>query len=185
MKIILLFTMLVFGLTTNAQVVFEIKSPPSIKGFYDIKNADSTTHYWGNGSTVKKSVEAELKLATGVDSLADKTLTGDYSGKIAVIFRGVSSFADKAFSAQQAGAVAIIIVNHGKQTDGTVNGDEIFGLYGGTSYTDGSSATKVKIPVIMISKNTYLKLSPTLRSGDKVVGYIGGKKIVKNDIKNF
>ena len=182
MKIILLFTMLVFGLTTNAQVVFEIKSPPSIKGFYDIKNADSTTHYWGNGSTVKKSVEAELKLATGVDSLADKTLTGDYSGKIAVIFRGVSSFADKALSAQQAGAVAIVIVNHGKQTDGTVNGDEIFGLYGGTSYTDGSSATKVKIPVIMISKNTYLKLSQTLRSGDKVVGYIGGKKIVKNDI---
>ena len=182
MKIILLLTMLVFGLTTNAQVVFEIKSPPSIKGFYDIKNADSTTHYWGNGSTVKKSVEAELKLATGVDSLADKTLTGDYSGKIAVIFRGVSSFADKALSAQQAGAVAIVIVNHGKQTDGTVNGDEIFGLYGGTSYTDGSSATKVKIPVIMISKNTYLKLSQTLRSGDKVVGYIGGKKIVKNDI---
>jgi len=174
--------MLVFGLTTNAQVVFEIKSPPSIKGFYDIKNADSTTHYWGNGSTVKKSVEAELKLATGVDSLADKTLTGDYSGKIAVIFRGVSSFADKALSAQQAGALAIVIVNHGKQTDGTVNGDEIFGMYGGTSYTDGSSATKVKIPVIMISKNTYLKLSPTLRSGDKVVGYIGGKKIVKNDI---
>ena len=182
MKIILLFTMLVFGLTTNAQVVFEIKSPPSIKGFYDIKNADSTTHYWGNGSTVKKSVEAELKLATGVDSLADKTLTGDYSGKIAIIFRGVSSFADKALSAQQAGAVAIVIVNHGKQTDGTVNGDEVFAMAGGNSYTDGSSGTKVKIPVIMISKNTYLKLSPTLRSGDKVVGYIGGKKIVKNDI---
>ena len=183
MKIILLFTMLVFGLTANAQVVFEIKSPPSIKGFYTMQNADSTTHWWGNGSTAKKSVEAELKLATGLDSLADKTLTGDYTGKIAVIFRGVASFADKALRAQQAGAVAIIIVNHGKQADGTVNGDEIFSMAGGTSYTDGSNAMKVKIPVIMISKNTYLKRSPTLRSADPVVGYIGGKQLAKNDIK--
>ena len=183
MKIILLFTMLVFGLITNAQVVFEIKTPTSIKGFYTIQNADSTTHWWGNGSTVKKSVEAELKLATGVDSLADKTLTGDYIGKIAVIFRGVSSFADKALRAQQAGAVAIIIVNHGKQADGKVNGDEIFSMAGGTSYTDGSSAMKVKIPVVMISKNTYSTLSTVLRSGETVLGYIGGKKLAKNDIK--
>ena len=118
----------------------------------------------------KKSVEAELKLATEVDSLADKTLTRDYSGKIAVIFRGVASFADKALRAQEAGAVAIIIVNHGKQADGTVNGDEIFAMAGGSSYTDGTSGTKVKIPVIMISKNTYLTLSPVLRSVETVLG---------------
>ena len=177
MKKLLLFTMLVFGLTARAQVVFQIKSPESIKGFYTIKNADSTTHYWGNGSTVKKSVQAELKLATGVDSLADKTLPiGDYKGKIAVIFRGVVSFADKALRAQEAGAVAIVIVNHGKQTNGTVNGDEIFPMAGGTSYTDGSNAMKVNIPVIMISKNTYSSLSTVLRSGESVLGYIGGKQ---------
>ena len=59
MKKLLLFTMLVFGLTARAQVVFQIKSPESIKGFYTIQNADSTTHYWGNSSTAKKSVQAE------------------------------------------------------------------------------------------------------------------------------
>ncbi len=176
--------MLVFGLTTNAQVVFEIKSPPSIKGFYTIQNADSTTHWWGNGSTAKKSVEAELALATGADSVVKNPLGAKFQGKIAVVFRGGGvSFSDKALGAQNAGAVAVIIVNHGIQPDGTVNGDEIFAMAGGTSYTDGSSAMKVKIPVIMISKNTYLTLSPVLRSGESVLGYIGGKQFAKNDIK--
>ncbi len=184
MKIILLFTMLVFGLTASAQAVFEIKSPPSIKGFYTMQIADSTSHYWGNGSIAKKSVEAELILATGADSVVSGALGAKYQGKIAVVFRGGGvAFGDKALGAQNAGAVAVIIVNHGIQANGTVNGDEVFNMSaGGTSYTDGPGS-KVTIPVIMISKNTYLTLSTTLRSGETVLGYIGGKKLVKNDIK--
>ena len=176
--------MLVFGLTASAQAVFEIKSPPSIKGFYTMQIADSTSHYWGNGSIAKKSVEAELILATGADSVVSGALGAKYQGKIAVVFRGGGvAFGDKALGAQNAGAVAVIIVNHGIQANGTVNGDEVFNMSaGGTSYTDGPGS-KVTIPVIMISKNTYLTLSTTLRSGETVLGYIGGKKLVKNDIK--
>ena len=177
--------MLVFGLIANAQAVFEIKSPPSIKGFYTMQIGDSTTHYWGNGSIAKKSVEAELILATGADSVVSGALGAKYQGKIAVVFRGGNvGFGDKALRAQDAGAAAVIIVNHGLQADGkTVNGDETFNMSaGGTSYSDGSGS-KVKIPVIMISKNTYLTLSTALRSGETVLGYIGGKKLAKNDIK--
>lgn len=177
--------MLVFGLIANAQAVFEIKSPPSIKGFYEMQIGDSTTHYWGNGSIAKKSVEAELMLATGADSVVSGALGAKYQGKIAVVFRGGNvGFGDKALRAQDAGAAAVIIVNHGIQADGkTVNGDETINMNaGGISYSDGPGS-KVKIPVIMISKNTYLTLSTTLRSGETVLGYIGGKKVVKNDIK--
>ena len=181
-----LVTLLLLFITLGAwsQVVFEIKSPASVKGFYTMQNADSTTHYWGNGSTAKKSVEAELVLATGADSVVKNALGSKFQGKIAVVFRGGGvNFADKALRAQDAGAVALIIVNHGTQADGTVNGDEVFAMAGGTSYTDGSPATKVKIPVIMISKNTYLTLSPVLRSGETVLGYVGGRQLAKNDIK--
>lgn len=176
--------MLVFGLTLNAQAVFQIKSPESIKGFYKMQIGDSTTHYWGNGSIAKKSVEAELILATGSDSVVPGELGAKYQGKIAVVFRGGNvGFGDKALRAQNAGAVAVIIVNHGIQPDGKVDGDETFNMNaGGGSYTEGPGS-KVKIPVAMISKNTYLTLSPVLRSGETVIGYIGGKKLAKNDIK--
>jgi len=168
---------------SQAQAVFEIKSPPSIQGYYTISLGDSTVHYWGNGSIAKKSVEAELMLATGVDSVASAALKGDYTGRIAVIFRGGGvAFATKALRAQAAGAVAVVIVNHGNQSDGSVNGDEVFTMAGGTSYTDGDGA-QVTIPVVMISKNSYLKISPVLRSGESVIGYVGGKKVLNYDLK--
>ena len=182
MKIILLFASLLLAVVSQAQAVFEIKSPPSVQGYYTISLGDSTVHYWGNGSIAKKSVEAELMLATGADSLANATLKGDYTGKIAVIFRGAVPFTSKALKAQAAGAVAVVIVNHGIQTDGSVNGDEVFTMAGGSSYTAGEGA-QVKIPVVMISKNSYLKLSPVLRSGETVEGYIGGKKVLNYDLK--
>jgi len=172
------------ALLSQAQAVFEIKSPPSIKGFYNIALGDSTVQYWGNGSIAKKSVNAQLKLATGADSVASSTLQGNYSGKIAVIFRGGGvSFGTKALRAQAAGAVGVVIVNHGNQTDGSVNGDEVFTMAGGgTSYSTGDGA-QVKIPVVMISKNSYLKLSPVLRSAESVIGYIGGKQSLDYDLK--
>ena len=182
MKIILLCASLLLAVVSQAQAVFEIKSPPSISGYYTISLGDSTVHYWGNGSIAKKSITAELMLATGADSLASTTLKGDYTGKIAVIFRGAVSFAAKALKAQAAGAVAVVIVNHGNQQDGSVNADEVFTMAGGTSYSAGDGAF-VTIPVIMISKNSYLKLSPVLRSGETVEGYIGGKQSLDYDLK--
>lgn len=171
------------AILSQAQAVFQIKSPPSIQGYYTISVADSTVHYWGNGSVAKKSVEAELMLATGVDSVASGTLKGDYNGKIAIIFRGGGvAFGTKALRAQTAGAVAVVIVNHGIQPNGSVNGDELFTMAGGTSYTAGDGA-QVKIPVVMISKNSYLKLSPVLRSGESVIGYVGGKQSLDYDLK--
>ncbi len=184
MKVILFFASLMLAVVSQAQAVFEIKSPPSIKGFYNISLGDSTVNYWGNGSIAKKSVEAQLMLASGADSVASATLQRNYSGKIAVLFRGGGiGFGTKALRAQAAGAVAVIIVNHGNQADGTVNGDEVFAMAGGgTNYTTGDGV-QVKIPVIMISKNSYLKLSPVLRSAVSVTGYIGGKQSLDYDLK--
>ena len=48
--------MLFFLLGVNAQAVFEIKSPSTIKGFYTFGIGDSTVHYWSNGNTAKKSI---------------------------------------------------------------------------------------------------------------------------------
>jgi len=184
MKIILLCASLLLAVVSQAQAVFEIKSPPSISGYYTISLGDSTVQYWGNGSIAKKSVTAELMLATGADSVAASTLKGDYFGKIAVIFRGGGiGFGTKALRAQTAGAVGVVIVNHGNQADGSVNGDEVFTMGGGgTSYSTGDGA-QVKIPVVMISKNSYLKLSPVLRSQETVEGYIGGKQVLNYDLK--
>jgi hypothetical protein len=147
MKIILLFSFLLLTVFSQAQAVFQIKSPPSIQGYYPISLGDSTVHFWGNGSIAKKAVDAELMLATGADSLATATLKGD-----------------------------------GIQSGGSVNGDEIFTMAGGTSYTAGEGP-QVKIPVVMISKNSYLKLSTVLRSGETVEGYVGGKQSLDYDLK--
>ena len=49
MKVILFFASLMLAVVSQAQAVFEIKSPPSIKGFYNISLGDSTVNYWGNG----------------------------------------------------------------------------------------------------------------------------------------
>ena len=183
MKIILLCASLLLAVVSQAQAVFEIKSPSSISGYYTISLGDSTVHYWGNGSIAKKAVTAELMLATGADSVASAALKGDYAGKIAVVFRGGGvGFGTKALRAQTAGAVAVVIVNHGIQADQSVNGDEVFTMAGGTSYTAGDGAM-VKIPVVMISKNSYLKLSPVLRSAESVEGYIGGKQSLDYDLK--
>lgn len=185
MKIILLLTMLVFGLTASAQAVFEIKSPSNIKGFYNFGFGDSTIHYWGNGNTAKKNITADLALATGADSLAGTALTGNYSGKIAVVYRGTYAFSLKALNAQNAGAVAVIIINHGKQQDGSVNATEIFNLTGFQANETSANATglKVTIPVLLIGKADGDKIAAELRAKNTVTGYIGKKLTFANDLK--
>ncbi len=185
MRIILLLSTFLLTVSAFSQAVFEVKSPADIKGFYDFSLADSTTNYWGNGDMSKKSVLAELKLATGVDSVAAAALVGDYRGKIALIYRGGGvGFSAKALRAQEAGAVGCIIINHGIQTNGTVNADEVFAMDGRLQNETGANATglKVTIPLIMLSKNNALKINSKLRAGVSVMGYLGGKQQLTNDL---
>lgn len=180
MRIILLLSTFLLTVSAFSQAVFEVKSPADIKGFYDFGLADSTQHYWGNGDMSKKSVLAELKLATGADSLAGTTLVGDYTGKIAVVYRGQFPFALKALNAQNAGAVGCIIINN----DAT-NPDAVFIMSGIASSTETAataSGLKVNIPLIMLSKNNGAKISAKLRAGETVMGYLGGKQKLANDL---
>ena len=184
MRIVLLLTSLLLGIGASAQAVFEVKSPESIKGFYTFSLSDSTTHYWGNGSMAKKSVTAELKLATGADSLAGNTLVGDYTGKIAVIHRGGGvAFVTKALNAQKAGAVGCIILNHGIQTDNSVDLDETFNMESRLQGETGTNASglQVKIPLIFISKRNAALISERLRA-ETVIGYLGGKQKLDYDL---
>ena len=177
--------MLVLVLTSNAQAVFQIKSPASIKGFYNFGYGDSTNSSWNNGSLAKKSITADLALATGADSLAGSTLQGNYSGKIAVVYRGTYAFATKALNAQNAGAVAVIILNHGKNlTTGAIDSNEVFNLSGLLEGETASNATglQVTIPVIEISLKDGLAISKALRNKETVTGYLGQKIKYDNDL---
>ncbi len=185
MKIILLFTMLVFGLAANAQAVFEIKSPASIKGFYSFGYGDSTSLTWNNGVLSKKSITGDLVLATGADSLAGSALTGNYTGKIAVIYRGTYGYSVKALNAQNAGAIAVIVINHGiNSTTKAVDSLEIFNLSGMLNGETTANATgkKVTIPIILVSLKDGSAISKVLRNKETVTGYIGKKLIYDNDL---
>lgn len=185
MKIVLLFTMLVFGLAANAQAVFQIKSPASIKGFYSFGYGDSSSLSWNNGVLSKKSITADLVLATGPDSLAGSTLLGNYTGKIAVVYRGVYGYAVKALNAQKAGAVAVVVINHGinAQTQ-KVDSLERFNLSGMLQGETSANATglKVNIPIILLNLKDGSAISKVLRNKETVSAYLGKKLAYDNDL---
>ena len=178
MRIFLLLSTLFVTFGLSAQAVFEVISPDSIKGFYTIGLGDSTVHYWGNGDISKKTVQADLMLATGADSLAGTTMVGDYTGKIAVVHRGTYGFSQKALNAQLAGAVGVIIINHGQDNS------TVFTMSGTLQNETGANATglQVKIPVVMIDKNDGKKISDVLRAQATVNGLIGKKRQLDNDL---
>jgi hypothetical protein len=178
--------MLFFLLGVNAQAVFEIKSPSTIKGFYTFGIGDSTVHYWSNGNTAKKSITASLALATGLDSLASAPLIGDYKGKIAVVHRGVSYVPTKALNAQNAGAVAVIVINHGiNSTTKKIDSNEVYNVSAYLPNETPTTATglKVTIPVLIVSLKTGLSISKELRAGEIVEAYIGKKPILDYNLK--
>ncbi len=187
MKIILLFTMLVLGLAANAQAVFEIKSPASIKGFYSFGYGDPTIQpgkTWGNDTIKNVSVTGDLQLALGADSLALVALVGNYTGKIAVVHRGGGPFVTKALMAQNAGAIAVVIINHENIFDDKGNvikkdSNNIINLQG--SVSPDLSGLQVKIPVIIITLKDGIKLKNVLKK-EPVNAYIGKKLVYDNDL---
>ncbi len=201
MKIILLLTMLVVGLTLNAQTVppgvFQIKSPLSLKGVYTFGRGDSLVYpgsTWGNGNIDKAKVSGFLAVATGVDSLAMTTLTGSYAGKILLVHRGVSgnlggAFAIKALNAQKAGAIAVVIVNNGFIYDnaGTkigIDSNQVFHLQGLAAQNETPATATglgVNIPVLMISLKDGVKIKNVLKT-EAVEAYFGVKPVLDNDI---
>jgi uncharacterized repeat protein (TIGR01451 family) len=65
----------------------------------------------------------------GTNTLCDgETITGDLTGKIALISRGGCYFSDKVWNAQQAGAVAAIVFNNA--------GDDLINMSSGSHETD-------------------------------------------------
>jgi hypothetical protein len=150
----------------SSQVYFEIETPDTLKGFYQIGIGDSTRG-WGNGDLSKKSIKGELKLAESIDSLAGNVLLGNYTGKIIMIYRGTFTFVQKAINAQNSGAIGVIILNHGKGNNG-IDSNNVFDI----SSAD-SNSLKVKIPVIMISLKDRDKIVSEFKKGKTIIGQIG------------
>jgi len=185
MRILLLLSLLLLSIGASAQAVFEIRTPDKIKGFYKFGFGDSTIHYWGNGDTKKKAVEAPLALAK--DSLgSDQILSSDLTGKIAVIYRGGGvAFVQKALKSQNAGAVACIIVNNRPLSDPNGQGGvfNIIGYDAPNETATTATGLKVKIPTIVISQEDGALITALIRKGEDVTGYIGGKRLLENDLK--
>ncbi len=201
MKIILLLTMLVVGLTLNAQTVppgvFQIKSPLSLKGVYTFGRGDSLVTpvgAWGNGNVDKAKVSGFLAVVTSEDSLAMTPLKGSYTGKILLVHRGASgtlggAFATKALNAQSAGAIAVVVINNGFVYDNAnkiigIDSNQVIGmqgLAGATETAATSTGLGVKIPVIMISLKDGVKIKKALKT-EAIEAYIGVRPVFDNDI---
>ena len=186
-RLVLTLVLLFFSVQSWSQAVFEIKSPSKAKGFYSFGYGDSTLNAgWGNGVLAKKAVTGNLVLAKGADSLAGSSLIGNYTGKIAVIYRGSFSYAVKALNAQNAGAIAVIVINHGynSQTQ-KVDSSELFTMSGMLQGETNANATglQVKIPVILVNLRDGSSISKLLRNNETVTAYLGGKQTYNYDLK--
>ncbi len=85
------------------------------------------------------------------DSLCCDTITNDYTGKIAVMYRGACSFTQKVKYAQVAGAIGAIIVNN----------------QGGTTVEDMTgSDPSIVIPILMLSTDEGLALMNEINLGN-------------------
>lgn len=85
------------------------------------------------------------------DSLCCDTITNDYTGKIAVIYRGACSFELKVKNVQTTGAIGVIIVNN----QGGLTVEEVLG-------TD----TSIVIPIFMVSTDDGLALMNEINLGN-------------------
>jgi PKD repeat protein len=182
--LVLIVALLFFSVQSWSQAVFEIKSPSKANGFYNFGIGDSTTSSWGNGVLAKKAVSGNLAIASGVDSLAGNTLTGNYQGKILLVHRGGGfDFAIKTLNAQNAGAIAVIIVNHGIQTNGSVDSLDYFNPSGIRANETASNATglQIHIPIILIGLKDGIKLKNAIRSEGNVSAYLGGKQTYNSE----
>ena len=169
------------GLITY-EAAFEIETPSNLKGFYNFGFGDSRLNAgWGNGLLINQSIHGELKLVNSIDSLAGVELSEDFTGKIALIYRGTYGYALKALNAQKAGAIAVVIMNHGIQTNGSVNETQVLFMGGMLTGETATNATglQVNIPLIMISKQDRDKIITEIKNGSIIMANIGAK-IVKD-----
>ena len=175
----LILTLFLFvSLFSWSQAVFEVKAPSLAKGFYQFGKGDSTNSSWGNGVLAKKSVVGSFVIASGADSLAGNALAGNYQGKILVLHRGGGfDFQVKTLNAQNAGAIAVVIINHGIQTDGSIDSSAYFDLN-----ATSNAALNIKIPVILIGLKDGITLKNAIRKEGSVNGYIGGKLKYTDDL---
>lgn len=171
-KSLLTIALMLTGIVSYAQVVFNVESPASITGNYGLTYTDAAGG-WGSPDLLDpaNAVTAELMFVedgtAGTNAQGNpisregcNTLINDLTGKIAVVYRNTCEFGTKAFNAQSAGAVAVIVVNRDDETIAMGPG------------ADGASVT---IPVIMISSSTGLLISNILNANGTVVGFIGSK----------
>ena len=200
MKKTLLFAfLLVIGSSLNAQFVYpvdrsllEITNSPA-KGWYSldaVADSLSSAYYFGGkytqdqwfiGQIAKYTITDTLVLAK--DSLGLKAFSNasEIKGNIAVIYRGSASFVQKALYAQNAGAVAVILINNVLYTQNQ-RGPLVGGTVTDTPNNFTGSGMDVKIPVVMININDGKLISDAIRSGEKIVAYLGPKKVFKKDL---
>lgn len=179
-KSLLTIALMLTGIASYAQVVFNVESPASIAGNYGLTYTDAAGG-WGSPDLLDpaNAVTAELMFVedgtVGTNPQGNpisregcNTLINDLTGKIAVVYRNTCEFGTKAFNAQNAGALAVIVVNRDDETIGMGPG------------ADGASVT---IPVIMISSSTGLLISNLLNANQTVIGFIGSKLgLYENDL---
>ena len=168
------------GVVSYAQVVFNVQSPSSISGNYDLTYA-AFGGDWGVGDLMDplEAVEDTLMFVEdgtpGLNAQGNpisregcNSLINDLTGKIAVVYRNTCEFGTKAFNAQVAGARAVIIVNRE---------DALISIGGGT---DGINDT---IPVIFVSSVTGQHFINLMNAGETVTAFIGNKTgLFDNDL---
>ncbi len=170
----LLFAFLLLSCATaSAQVIFNVKNPPSVAGGYDFTLADPANGWtvMPDMNLIENAVEAPLVIVsdgTAADSLGCGPLTNaaQVAGKIAVVYRGTCPFGQKAKTAWDAGAAGVIVVNH---SPGLVN------------MLGGDSGVYVDIPAIFVENVTGASLHDAIRAGT-CVGYIGLKPTFPVDL---
>lgn len=159
----------------QAQVIFNIKTPPAIAGNVQFTNNGDGSN-WGlaNLLDTANSICDTLVLAMdgtpgvnpqGIDSTYEGCNpiinTSDVAGKIAVIYRNNCSFGDKALNAQNAGAIGVVIIN---REPGLINMNGTAGV--------GSNVT---IPVTFVDNATGAMIRQQLDLGETVTAFIGNK----------
>jgi hypothetical protein len=164
-KILLSISIIGASLLANAQVIFNVLSPSSLEGNYDLTYVEwGATPAW----IPANAVTGELIMADPVLGCTGLTNASAVNGKIAVIRRGECEFGLKAFNAEDAGAIAAIIINN--QAGGPI------------AMGAGAVGNDVGIPVIMISLEDGALLEDEILAGN-VTAFIGNKTaFYENDL---
>ena len=141
----------------NAQLVFEITSPPELAGQYPVGSALF-------GPTLSDTLTGSI--AAGEDGTMNPTLgcealTTDLSGSIGLLDRGDCEFNIKVENAQNAGATALIVAN---------SANEIVNMPG--------ENPNVTIPSFLIQQSLSTAIRAALENGDVEVNIFRNEIIV-------